>query len=846
MRRSATVAITIMVGVGLFYLTYAAYQPLFDVYYDVNYNHNLGIQQSYSLDALWGNGTAFYSCGSLWNTTTNKTNSLLTKWDAAGNAQWVHTWVGADSGGATCVWSDDNSVFTLSLYQPNPQLENYDEYLIKWDSSGNVVWNQSVAANGLLGNGTSTYFCGCDPIGNFSLGKLNSTGQVAWVKSYPRIGEYAEEGESMWTDGTHLFILGYCESEKGLLLIETDCNGTFLWEKNYPLGAAPTPTSLYFSGGYLYACGGTVLQYPGHQVPFLVKWSLDGTLIWEKTENVTQYSTAYCIWGNESAIYTCEAEGITKWDNNGNIVWTASVSQGVPKGAWGNSSTNFVIASSYFLQLTFRTSQLHRILVPAICGTILLGAVSIAIVVTVKARKWPNVPLAGQAPPAAVPAPPVSYIKFWKIRVILFGATLGTLLLVPNYEQEVLPFSSGNITYLAGSFFFVPLSGFTGNGNPFIFYWWGLIWATPFVILPFVFGFIANLRVRKTVNREGGKIAPKWRHWNQVGAFLFIVGVLNTGLGFLEQAYYRWLSSLGIIQYSTLVTIVPWPVLCALPLICLLCYFSFPLPHFGAADFRGACESLDPNPPADVVWKRSAEKLWWKRLICYVALFFLLLSSATFTLVQFYPSMPILYWFPAFTIALWVFLPVGLGIASSILVKWSLRQTNHKIPRSAAHMAKLSAVVCLFWVLSNFYATTDAFSSIISMYQYAYDKTALINSTLVEWAILNLGNFALIPLLWFLARATFEYPGWKAYDFLYLSHRGYLLASAPVERAEMSPVEYSILGWIRDRFATAESEGNPPPSWEELSATHMEEFGFQVPPAFMRKLYETWKKMHGS
>src|SRR5271157_2552428 len=96
-RRSATAAIMIMVGVGLFYLTYAVYQPLFDVYYDVNFKQDLGIQNSYSLNALWGNGSDFYTCGDLSNTTTNKTDSLLVKWDALGGVQWVRTWLGSSS-----------------------------------------------------------------------------------------------------------------------------------------------------------------------------------------------------------------------------------------------------------------------------------------------------------------------------------------------------------------------------------------------------------------------------------------------------------------------------------------------------------------------------------------------------------------------------------------------------------------------------------------------------------------------------------------------------------------------------------------------------------------------------
>ncbi len=254
-----------------------------------------------------GNGSAFYTTGS------SPEGSLLIKWDASGNVVWNRTWVNAEAyKGGKRVWANESCAVTLSLYHYNPSIMNTGEYLIIWSPNGSVIQNWSIydksatEASAVIGNGSYIYTTGHAIGGDFAIVKWDAAGNIVWKKIPSRIGASAEIGTDMVIVDGYIYVLGYSEGPEGAMLLKYAENGTLVWRDNYPLGGEDvTPNHLWCSGEYFYASGDNIMY--GSADSCLMKWTRDGELVWTKVdEDFNRWYNAFGCWGVETGFFTCE------------------------------------------------------------------------------------------------------------------------------------------------------------------------------------------------------------------------------------------------------------------------------------------------------------------------------------------------------------------------------------------------------------------------------------------------------------------------------------------------------------------------------------------------------------
>ena len=178
-------------------------------------------------NGIWGYGTNVYIVGQ------ENASLLLMDWDENGTLLWNSTWGGAGSefnttsyynADGTGVWGDGKYVYTCgSSINPSEDTRYFAEYfcLIKWDLSGNEVWNVTWFVNqfggkpefqsNLWSQDNDIYIC-YTFIGfnswDYSLIKCDNTVNVIWNQTLESDNWYYV-GNGIWGDGTNIYTVNH-------------------------------------------------------------------------------------------------------------------------------------------------------------------------------------------------------------------------------------------------------------------------------------------------------------------------------------------------------------------------------------------------------------------------------------------------------------------------------------------------------------------------------------------------------------------------------------------------------------------------------------------------------------
>jgi hypothetical protein len=280
-----------------------------------------------------------------------------------GNVLWAKGPTDPDSigGMGISVCSDANGNIYLTGYFLSPTLvfDSYtitnsgglNPFLAKYDSNGNALWAKN-------GKGSTdepwTAFCGnlvsADPVGNVIcagtftspsiifgpytltstgtsnvfLTKYNSNGSILWA-SNPSSGAGYATGVSTDSNGS-IYLSGFFTSSTMVLgsytltnsgtrspfLVKYDVNGSVIWARNstgggadYGICVSTDPSgNVYFGGGYTSSSvsfGGFTLNNPPNA--FLVKYDPSGNVLWAKSTVGSYFAMAYSICTDANYIY---------------------------------------------------------------------------------------------------------------------------------------------------------------------------------------------------------------------------------------------------------------------------------------------------------------------------------------------------------------------------------------------------------------------------------------------------------------------------------------------------------------------------------------------------------------
>jgi len=223
----------------------------------------------------------------------------LVKTDSSGNRVWSKTFGGTGEDYGRSIQVADDGGYIITGYTYSSGAGGADLYLVKTDSSGNLVWENTFGGTGddagrsvqvtddggyiITGYTESSGAGGAD----LYLVRTDSSGNLVWENTFGGTDEDAGRSIQVTDDGGYI-ITGYTESSGAggadLYLVKTDSSGNLVWTKTF----GGTGTDLGWSvqvtgdGGYIIT-GYTMSSGAGGRDLYLVRTDSSGNLVWEET-----------------------------------------------------------------------------------------------------------------------------------------------------------------------------------------------------------------------------------------------------------------------------------------------------------------------------------------------------------------------------------------------------------------------------------------------------------------------------------------------------------------------------------------------------------------------------------
>ncbi|MBL0104798.1 MAG: hypothetical protein IPP51_14180 [Bacteroidetes bacterium] len=237
--------------------------------------------------------------------------------------------------------------YILAGYTADSTVNDSDAFAVRLNTSGDTIWtyqyNGSLSKKDLFYKVIETsdggfIFCGyTNSVTGLSddilILKLNSSGQLLWVKTTGGSGKDRAQDIIQIGDGTY-FVTGYTTSSPALyydaFLYHLDTNGDSLWFKRYGTALYEDANSVraLSNGGYL--LGGQAQNGANGFDQYLIRTDSNGDTIWTKklgtiaTENVEHIAIApngFILAGSSSASGTDDGY-LVKTDTTGAVLWT--------------------------------------------------------------------------------------------------------------------------------------------------------------------------------------------------------------------------------------------------------------------------------------------------------------------------------------------------------------------------------------------------------------------------------------------------------------------------------------------------------------------------------------------
>ncbi|UCE29017.1 MAG: hypothetical protein JSV85_07105 [Candidatus Bathyarchaeota archaeon] len=223
----------------------------------------------------------------------------LVKTDSAGNVEWNQTYGGAGVDGAWSIVETGDGGYAIVGYTESYGAGNADFWLVKTDSAGNVEWNQTYGGTGvdeaysLVATSDGGYALVGQIGGNSSLVKVDSSGNQEFNSTYGGANEEYAASVIETSDGGYA-IAGSIEFwGPDFWLVKTDSVGNEQWARRYGGEGTEVAHSVVQAddGGYVLA-GYTNSIGAGQYDFWLVKFDSVGSVVWSETFGTAAYEEA--------------------------------------------------------------------------------------------------------------------------------------------------------------------------------------------------------------------------------------------------------------------------------------------------------------------------------------------------------------------------------------------------------------------------------------------------------------------------------------------------------------------------------------------------------------------------
>jgi hypothetical protein len=235
----------------------------------------------------------------------------MVKADSAGNLNWSQTYGGSGDDFAYSLVKTSDGGYALAGYTSSSGAGYYDFYMVKTDSAGNVQWSKTYGGTGddearsLIQTSDGGYALAgwTDSFGgsgyDFYLVKTDSSGNMLWNRTYRRAGDNQAYSIIQTSDGEYA-LAGHTDSSGAggydFYLVMTDVAGNMQWNMTYGGIGDDEAYSLIQTGDGGYALAGyTSSSSVGVNNFWLVKTNSTGAVQWSQTYGSSGDSEAYSL-----------------------------------------------------------------------------------------------------------------------------------------------------------------------------------------------------------------------------------------------------------------------------------------------------------------------------------------------------------------------------------------------------------------------------------------------------------------------------------------------------------------------------------------------------------------------
>jgi len=280
----------------------------------------------------------------------------VVKIDSSGNVVWAKTIGGSNDDGASSIIRSSDGGYVIAGWTDSFGAGYEDIYVVKLDSSGNVVWSKTIGGSSLdeawsiiqssdggyvIAGYTESFGEG----GDMYVVKLDSRGNVQWTKTIGGGNDDVAISIIQSSDGGYV-VAGYTESFKysqgaggyDMYVVKLDSSGNVLWTKTIGGSSDDYASSIIQSSDGGYAVAGYTRSFgAGSEDMYVVKLDSGGNVLWTKTIGGSSYDVAHSIIQSSDGGYVVVgstrsfgAAGyrdiyVVKLDSSGNIQWTKTI-----------------------------------------------------------------------------------------------------------------------------------------------------------------------------------------------------------------------------------------------------------------------------------------------------------------------------------------------------------------------------------------------------------------------------------------------------------------------------------------------------------------------------------------
>ena len=277
-------------------------------------------------------GTSVYTCG-YQSAYVQVTDIMIVKYDqSTGSLTWDKSWGTSGDDWGNSIATDGQSLFVAGKTSIPPDLDFYDVLLLKFDKSGNYLWNrtwdsvggeQGGAIGGRdVGNavtvmGQDIYVAGFTEartatgrLYDLLLLKYNQSGSLDWARTMA--GGADDIALGLANDGTNVYVTGTTTSYgHGLtdgFMLKYDSSGNELVNVTWGGSDDDYLNGITVDGDYVYLCGRTMSYSAssGTSDAVIVKLKKsDGSEVWNKTAGGPGTEELDGIASDGTYVYSC-------------------------------------------------------------------------------------------------------------------------------------------------------------------------------------------------------------------------------------------------------------------------------------------------------------------------------------------------------------------------------------------------------------------------------------------------------------------------------------------------------------------------------------------------------------